>query len=122
MNLQAKVDQLFHSAEQGDWATFRSAFADDAVFKQNVGPEMAIDDAMPLFPRHMADGTTLAYENRRLLIGNNSVTEMHDAVFRKPDGKEIRLDICVVMQFDEMGKIVRADEYVDSAAARALFE
>ena len=121
MRHDSLVDDLFGAAEAGDWAAFRNAFADDAVLKQNVGPEQAIDEAMETLPLFTADGTTLKYENVRRVHGDTSVTEMHDAVFTKPDGREIRLDICVVMQFDDAGKITRADEYLDSAAAAALF-
>lgn len=76
---------------------------------------------MASLPSYTADGTTLRYENVRRVRGESSVTEMHDAVFTKPDGLVIRIDICVVAQFDADGKITRTDEYLDSAAAAALF-
>ena len=115
------LDTLFGAAEANDWARFRSFFADDAVLHQNVGIEQPIDQAMQSLPALTADGTTLRYENARRVIGHDGATEIHDAVFTKPDGREIRLDICVVVQFDDDGKITRADEYLDSAAAAALF-
>lgn len=114
------LDELFAAAEAGDWATFRSKFADDAVLKQNVGPAQPIDVALETLPLLFVDGTTIKYENVRRVGGGSGLTEMHDAVFTKPDGRVIRLDICVVVQFDEHGKITRADEYLDSAAAAAL--
>jgi ketosteroid isomerase-like protein len=45
---------------------------------------------------------------------------MHDAVFTKPDGRVVRIDLCVVVQFNEDGKITRTDEYLDSAATTGL--
>ena len=114
------LDRIFAAAEAGDWATFRSAFADDAVLKQNVGPEQPIADAMKMLPLFTADGTKLRYENVRRVSGPDSATEIHDAVFTKPDGRVVRIDICVVMQFNDDGKIIRADEYLDSAAAAGL--
>ena len=114
------LDATFGAAEAGDWNRFRSSFADNAVLKQNVGPEQTIDQAMTTLPLFTADGTSLRYENVRRVRGGASVTEMHDAVFTKPDGRVVRIDICVVVQFDTHGKIVRTDEYLDSAAAAAL--
>ena len=120
MNLDELLDRTFAAAEAGDWQTFRSMFADDAVLRQNVGAEQPIDVAMNYLPRYTADGTTLRYENVRRVLGTTGATEMHDAVFTKPDGREVRIDICVVVQVNDAGKIVRTDEYLDSAAASAL--
>jgi len=121
MDMDALLDMTFAAAEANDWETFRSMFADDAVLVQNVGTEQSIDEAMSTLPRLTADGTSLRYENVRRAGGGTAMTEMHDAVFTKPDGREVRIDICVVVQFNEAGKIKRTDEYLDSAAAAALF-
>lgn len=121
MDLDVVVDELFGAAEANDWATFRSYFADDAILTQNVGREQTIDEAMITLPALTANGTTLRYENVRRLTCERTVTEMHDTVFTKTDGAEVRIDICVVIQFDDTGKIVRTDEYLDSAAAAPLF-
>jgi len=121
MDLNELTDAVFACAEANDWGGFRAAFADEAVLAQNVGIEQPIDAALETLPLLTADGTTLKYENVRRVLGDNAVTEMHDAVFTKTDGREVRLDICVVLQFDDTGKITRADEYLDSAAATALF-
>jgi ketosteroid isomerase-like protein len=40
--------------------------------------------------------------------------------FTKPDGRVVRVDICVVAQFRDDCKIIRIDEYLDSAAAAPL--
>lgn len=121
MDLNELTDAVFACAEANDWDGFRAAFTVDAVLAQNVGREQPVDEAMKSLPLLTADGTSLKYENVRRVLGDNAVTEMHDAVFTKPDGREVRLDICVVLQFDDHGKIARADEYLDSAAAAALF-
>lgn len=121
IDLDEVLDRTFAAAEAGDWATFRSMFAEDAVLRQNVGREQGLDEAMKVLPRYTADGTTLRYENVRRVGGESGITEMHDAVFTKPDGQVVCIDICVVVQFDSTGKIIRTDEYLDSAAAAALF-
>ena len=121
MDLDAITSRTFAAAEAKDWATFRSAFADDAVLAQNVGREQSIEAAMIGLPRLTADGTTLRYENVRRIVAERAVTEMHDAVFIKPDGAVVRIDICVVFRFNDDGLIVRADEYLDAAAAKPLF-
>lgn len=119
-DLDAILDRTFAAAEAGDWAGFRATFAETAVLCQNVGREQSLDEAMKTLPSYTADGTVLRYENVRRVRGESSITEMHDAVFTKPDGCVVRIDICVVVQFDASGKIVRVDEYLDSAAAAAL--
>ena len=115
------LDDLFGSAERGDWDRFAACLADDAVLRQNVGPELSKAEAMVALPRFTADGTQLRYENVRRVYGETGATEMHDAVFTKPDGREVRIDICVVIQFNDQGLIARSDEYLDSASAAALF-
>ncbi len=115
------LDDLFGAAERGDWERFASFFAADAVLRQNVGRELTKEQAMVALPAFTADGTQLRYENVRRVYGIDSATEMHDAVFTKPDGRQVRIDICVVVQFDDDGLIRRSDEYLDSAAAAALF-
>lgn len=121
MDLDAIVTRTFAAAEANDWATFRAAFAADAVLRQNVGRAQPIDAAMVSLPRLTADGTTLRYENVCRVVAERAVTEMHDAVFTKPDGSVVRIDICVVFEFNADGLIVRAHEYLDSAAAEPLF-
>jgi len=120
-DLDALLSKTLAAAESGDWKLFRSMFADDAVLHQNVGREEPIDDAMKMLPLLTADGTTLRYENIRRVHGASSITEMHDAVFTKPDGREVRIDICVVAQYNDQGLISRIDEYMDSASVKALF-
>ncbi len=120
MSYGSVLEQVFRAVEAGDWSTWRSAFADDAVLGQNVAPDVSVDDAMKMLPMMFADGTTVRYENIRRVSGPDSATEMHDAVFTKPDGRTVRIDVCVVMQFNGEGKIIRGDEYLDSAAAQGL--
>jgi len=120
MDLSSAAEQLFASAEAGDWDAFRAAFADDAVLYRNVGGVQSIDEAMKTLPLLTAVGTTLRYENARRFVGDRAVTEVHDVVFTKPGGEVARLDVCVVIQFGDDGLIARADEYLDSAQAKAL--
>jgi len=120
MDLSQRADQLFAAAEAQDWATFRAGFADDAVIARNVGGAESIDDAMKTIPLLTRDGSTLRYENARRLVGERSVTEMHDVVLTKPDGDRRCLDVCVVVEFNDDGQVVRIDEYFDAAQARAM--
>jgi len=120
-DIEQIVVDLFAAAERGDWDTFRAAFTPDARLRQNIGKDHSIDDAMLALPRLTEDGTTLRYENAKRAIAPNVVTEMHDAVFTKPDGREVRIDICIVVELNDDGLIVRADEYLDSNAAAQLF-
>ena len=120
-DISQRLDQTFGAAAADDWAGFRAMFAEDGIVRQNLGEAMTMDQAMEALPALTADGTTLAYENVRRCIGDRCATEIHDAVFTKPDGREIRLDICVVVHFGDDGLITSAEEYLDSAQAAALF-
>lgn len=120
-DLDAITETLFACAERGDWVGFRSRFRDDAVLAQNVARPLPIDEALPGLRAFTDNGLELRYENARRFTGADHVTELHDAVFTRPNGREIRVNICVVLQFDEQGQIIRADEYLDSGAAAALF-
>jgi len=122
VDLNATTEKLFRSAEVGDWETFASLFAGDAVMAQNVGREQPFAEALVGLRRLTDDGTTLRYDNVRRFVADRSVTELHDAIFTKPDGREVRIDVCVVIQFDDDGLIVRSDEYLDSRAAQPLFD
>lgn len=120
MTHESVLDETTAAIERGDWAAFQAAFTDDAVLKSNLGPEQHIDEAMKTMPLLTAGGTTVRFENVRRFFGPNSATEMHDAVFTKPDGQVVRIDICLVVQFNDDGKVIRSDEYMDSAAAAGL--
>jgi len=89
---------------------------------QNVGTTQPVAEALVGLRALTDDGSTLRYENVRRFISPGVVTELHDAIFTKSDGREVRIDICVVIQFDSDGLIMRTDEYLDSRAAQALFK
>lgn len=119
-DLDATVGRLFAAAEAADWATFASLFRSDAVMAQNVGTEQPVAEAVVGLRQLLAGGTTVRYQNVRRFIADDAVTELHNAIFTKPDGAEVTIDICVVIQFDGDGLIVRTDEYLDSRAAVVL--
>lgn len=121
LDLNEITDRLFAAAEANDWAAFHACFAPGGTIRQNVGTTQTIDEAMKTLPLLTADGTSLVYENVRRVVADRAVTELHDAVFTKPDGRVVRLDICVVIAFDDDGLVTSADEYLDSGQAAALF-
>ncbi len=115
------VDKLFEAAECNDWTAFAAHFAPGAVLYQNVtGEAVPIEQAIPGLAALVSGGTTLRYENVRRLVGECTVTEFHDAVFTRANGRVVIADICVTLQFDNQGRITRADEYLDSRAVAGL--
>ena len=72
MSYEAVVDQVFGAVEAGDWATWRSAFADDAVLGRNRTADVSIEDAMKMLPLLFADGTTVRYEHVRRVTSSGS--------------------------------------------------
>ena len=61
-----------------------------------------------------------AYENPRRIVGRDAVVEQHDVRMTRRDGAEVVLDVCIILRFDTEGRIVRIDEYLDSAGVAPL--
>ena len=57
----------------------------------------------------------------RRVVAASAVTEQHLVTLRRADGVEAASDACVVLRFDDDGKIVRLDEYVDAGSFAAIF-
>ena len=119
--LEERTEAFFASIVQGDWDAAKEKIHPSASAVQNVAGEETnarqLLDSMRLLVESL-DG--LAYENVRRVVGPDAVAEQHDVCTRRKDGTEVRLDVCIILRFDGDGRIVRIDEYFDSAAASRL--
>ena len=61
------------------------------------------------------------YENLRWIVSLDAVVEQHDVRMTLADGASVVLDVCILLRFGPDGKILRIDEYLDSAQVGPLF-
>ena len=55
------------------------------------------------------------------LVASEVRVKQHVVTLTRPDGKSASTDVCVVVRFDDQGRIVRLDEYADSAVFASLY-
>ncbi|MDE2561098.1 MAG: nuclear transport factor 2 family protein [Sphingomonadales bacterium] len=107
--------RFFDAVEQGDIATLRACYADDARIWHNTdeleqGPE---DNAQVLrgMVRRISDRI---YAERRLEVFPGGFVQRHVLEGTRADGVRLRLPACIVCEV-RGGRIARLDEYFDSA-------
>jgi len=120
-DLEKLTDAFFDAITRGDLDDAVQRIHPDARAMQNVvGREINARDLL-LSLRGLLDSVDgFAYENPRRVVGADAVVEQHDVRLTRKDGSDVVLDVCIILRFGEDGRIVRLDEYLDSAAAAAL--
>ena len=120
-DLEKRTVEFFAAITRRDWVDAIERIHPEARAMQNfVGQEV---NARELFEsmRALVDSlAAFAYENPRRIMGCDAVVEQHDVKMTRHDGVEVVLDVCVVLRFDAEGRIVRLDEYLDSAGVAPL--
>jgi len=120
MDLAATTAELFSIFESQEFDGLERLLAPEAKMKQNGNPEHGLDGLMAFVQGLKNDGVSVAYSDVRRSVGDGFVVEQHVVTLTRPDGKSARTDVCVVLRFDEEGRITRLDEYADSAVFAAL--
>jgi ketosteroid isomerase-like protein len=120
-DLEALTDGFFAAIVRGDWSDVRSRLHPEARAVQNVGGgEGTAVETLRRMQRLVESMSAISYENVRRVVGPDAVAEQHDVRMTRPDGVDVVLDVCIILCFDDEGRIVRLDEYLDSAAAVGL--
>jgi hypothetical protein len=120
MDLAATTAELFSIFESQEFDGLERLLAPEAKMKQNGNPEHGLDGLMAFVQGLKNDGVSVAYSDVRRSVGDGFVVEQHVVTLTRPDGKSASTDVCVVLRFDEQGRITRLDEYADSAVFAAL--
>ena len=120
MDLAATTAELFSIFESQEFEGLERLLAPEAKMKQNGNPEHGVDGLMAFVQGLKNDGVSVAYSDVRRSVGDGFVVEQHVVTLTRPDGKSVSTDVCVVLRFDEQGRITRLDEYADSAVFAAL--
>ena len=106
--------------EAGDPDTVRAFYAPDAkLWHNHDGIEQTVDQNMKVLAWFVK---TLPHRHYRVLRREalpDGFVQQHVLEATLPDGKPWKLDACVVVRVKD-GRIVRLDEYLDSAQAAAL--
>ncbi len=120
-DLEKRTAEFFAAITRRDWDDAIERIHPEARAIQNfVGQEV---NARELFQsmRALVDSlSAFAYENPRRITGRDAVVEQHDVKMTRHDGVEVVLDVCIILRFDAEGRIVRLDEYLDSAGVAPL--
>lgn len=119
--LKKLTEDFFAAITRRDWADALERVRPDGRAQQNISGEEVDARTLLTSMRGLVESLkSFTYENPRRIIGELAVVEQHDVRMTRKDGREIVIDICVLLHFDESGKIIRIDEYLDSAAVSAF--
>lgn len=121
LDLEKRTADFFAAIARRDWNDVMERVHPEARAIQNiVGREMNARDLLQSMRALVESLAVFAYKNPRRVVGRDAVVEQHDVEMTRPDGSGVVLDICVVLRFDVEGRIVRLDEYLDSAGIGPL--
>jgi ketosteroid isomerase-like protein len=120
MDLAERTSQLFAIFESQEFDGLDALVAPGIRTKQNSNPELDLDGFMAFVEGFKNDGVSVTYSDVRRSVGDGFVVEQHVVTLTRPDGKSASTDVCVVLRFDDDGKITRLHQYVDSAAFAPL--
>ena len=119
--LEKLTQDFFAAITRRDWSDALERVHPDGRAMQNISGEEVDARTLLTSMRGLVESLkSFGYENPRRILGEHAVVEQHDVRMTREDGREIVLDICILLHFDEDGKINRIDEYLDSAQVAAF--
>lgn len=111
--------RFFDAIETGDIEAVRAIYAPDAIIWHNTDNlDSTVDENLKVLAGFVGAIPERRYENRRLEVFPGGFVQQHLLVARRRDGKRVTLAACIVCRVDN-GRIMRLDEYFDSAAVAA---
>lgn len=118
---QKIADALRNAVETCDTDSLRELYAEDAEIWQNTsGRTMDRERAIRMIEWLCDTLDELSYEDVRYRETADGYVQQHTLTgTRKSDGSAVRLDACLIATIADM-KLVRVDEYLDSAQTAAL--
>ncbi len=117
MSLRETVKNLFQLFEKGAWDEAAKLFSDEAQITQQFGADIKTID-LETFIQSGKNGPLSKvgnpiYEGRRVqIMGNHGFVEQHITCLTI--GQTVcKIPVCIIGQFDQDGKIIRIEEYLD---------
>jgi ketosteroid isomerase-like protein len=108
--------KLFDGIENGNVSVLREVYAPNVEIWHNTDDAVqTADDNVRTLEGFIQRIESRRYENRRLNIFPGGFVQQHHLTGIRKDGKAVSLDACIVCKV-ENGRIVRLNEYFDSAA------
>jgi ketosteroid isomerase-like protein len=108
--------------QNGDVEVVRTCYAADAkIWHNNDGVEQSVDENMRVLGWFMRNLPDRKYRITRLEALPDGYVQQHVLEATLPNGEKWALDACVVVRMDG-DKIVRLDEYLDSAKVGVLMK
>jgi ketosteroid isomerase-like protein len=118
--LGAFVKAFFDAIEAGDIETVRASYAPDVAVWHNTDElESSREENVAVLTAFVQRIPTRRYANRRVHLFDGGFVQQHDLKVVRADGVELTLPACIVCKV-ENGRIVRLDEYFDSARVEQL--
>ena len=106
--------------QAGDTATVRDCYAPDAkIWHNSDGVEQTVDQNMKVLDWFIRTLPDRNYRVLRVEALPDGFLQQHVLEATMPDGSTWAMDACVVVRMKD-GKIVRLDEYIDSAKSAVL--
>jgi ketosteroid isomerase-like protein len=104
-----------------DLDTLKALIASDARFWINIGPaDLSRDERLAVLEVERAHLTTLAFDDVRVRPTTDGFVIQLTTSATTTDGIDLRIPVCLLVEVDPDGSIVRVDEYADSAPAAPL--
>src|SRR5271165_2895234 len=114
------VKAFFDAIEAGDIEAVRASYAPGAVIWHNTDErETTREENLAVLAGFVKHTRSRRYENRRVQQFPGGFVQQHDLKIVRPDGVELSLPACIVCKVED-GRIVRLDEYLDSAHVEQL--
>jgi ketosteroid isomerase-like protein len=118
----AIADRLFKSIEAGDLESVRGIYAPNARIWHNTdGLEQAVEQNLATLKWVIANIRDIHYTDVRRESTVTGFVQQHVLRGRLKSGREFNLPACILAAV-ENGRIVRIDEYLDSAKTAELRE
>lgn len=120
-NIDELADRVFAAIEAGDRAAVAEIWADDAEIWHNFDRiTQSKEQNLATLDWMCANTTSRSYDEVRRTLTETGFVQQHVLRLGFADGRTAEIPACVIAEIRD-GKVVRVDEYLDSAQADAAF-
>ncbi len=118
--IESLAKRFFDAIEQGDVATVTACYDEKVVIWHNFDMlEQGRDDNLKVLAGMIERCPTRVYGARKVAVFPGGFVQQHVLTATRKDGKVVSLPAACICQVAD-GKIVRLDEYLDTAQAAAF--
>lgn len=118
--IEAFAEKFVDAVQRGDADYMRQCYAPNGVIWHNTdNVEQTIDDNVKVLEWFIRTLPDRKYTVLRRETIPHGFVQQHILSATLPNGEPWKMDACVVVKMED-GKIVRLDEYIDSAAGAKL--